>query len=283
MTTMQPVIGIPAQINPQLKADLRARDWGDESRAGVVKSLENAKMMTAIVAGVAAIGAAGALVSGALPAAAGLMGLAYASFAGSIVSDLAKKHQASKFNEREISAVSRYLTLDEMEAAEWMRDGYFGKGNITKALLKFEANFRQTHGRDPQINWVKIGVEIGSRKLVDFASDRASKAELLHASDFIRFNGDVPSAISGRVDKEQTKIDRLNPDKARASSETTWFSQIKKQISGLFESARTNESEGMKSAFSEATSAWRTNAPGLLDRVAEQHADLREDERQRPR
>jgi hypothetical protein len=277
---MQPVIGIPTQIDPQHKADLQARYWGDASRTGIVKSLENAKLGSAILAGVAAIGAAGALVSGALPAAAALMGVAYASFAGSIVSDLAKSHQASKSLERETAATSRYLSPDEKEAAEWMRNGYFGKSNITKALLKFEASFSETHGRDPQINWVKIGVEIGSRKLIDFAADRASKAELLHAADFIFAKGNVPSAISDRVEREQAKIDSLNPDRARLSSDATWFSRLKETFAGMF---ATRENESVKSAFADATSAWRSDASGLLDRVAERHGGLREGEVQRDR
>lgn len=318
---MTPIVGIPAQLVAQhLKDQLIAKFYGDDKSTGIVKSLENAQLGSMSLAGLAGLGAAAAFVSGAaIPAIAALTAVAYSGLAGGVVSKLAKDHQEVKFFQlrdglaagsmqppvaplpavRELVA-NPGLTADETEAARWMSNAYFAKGNLAKAIARFSNDFKEQHGREPQVNWLKVGIENGDKKLVDFESYFANRHQVEAALSFIAVKGGVAEDITRRVVKEEVqinqaaKLDRLNPDSLRSPRDATWFSYLKAKVTGLLSErgeidagvaevrsmtaarrlagGREGPSdEGLKAAFATNTGDWKSAAPAVLERAATSH------------
>ncbi|MDN8617225.1 hypothetical protein [Variovorax ginsengisoli] len=322
---MSPIVGIPAQlVVNHMKDQLIAKFYGDDKSTGIIKSLENAKLGSLTLGGIASLGAAAAFVTGAaIPAIAALTAVAYSGLAGGIVSKLAKDHQEGKFYQLRDglaagniqppvaplpaarALLSKGLTADETDAARWMSNPYVSKANLAKAIARFSDDFKEQHGRVPQVNWLKVGIANGDKKLVDFEAYFANRHQVQDALSFIAGKGGVAEDITRRVVKEEVqinqaaKLERLNPDSLRSPRDATWFSYLKAKVTGLLSErseidagvaevrsmsaalraaggAQGPSDEGVKAAFATDASDWKSDAPSMLDRVATRHDRLRE-------
>lgn len=322
---MSPIVGIPTQlVVNHMKDRLIAKFYGDDKSTGIVKSLENAKLGSLTLGGIASLGAAAAFVSGgAIPAIAALTAVAYGGLAGGIVSKFAKDHQEAKFyrlrdaiaagiqppvSPLAAAARARFtqgLTADETDAAWWMSNAYFSKSNLPKAIARFSDDFKEQHGRAPQVNWLKVGIANGDKKLVDFEAYFANRHQVKDALSFIAVKGGVAEEITRRVVKEEVqinqaaKLERLNPDSLRSPRDATWFSYLKAKVTGLLSErgeidagvaevrrmtaarraaggAHGPSDEGLKAAFGSHAGDWKSGAPALLERVAAGQNRVRE-------
>ncbi|MDN8617227.1 hypothetical protein [Variovorax ginsengisoli] len=282
---MQAVVGTPTQAI-QKRTDLETRYWGDGNTTGVVRMLDRATQASIPVGFGAVFGgiAASRMLGDSAPAvmlpllAVGALGFVAMKVAPLVMKDETHNFhldvEALKKESPDVDSSAAVLNLDERAAAEWMRRGFFRQQG--SAVQSFEQEFQASAGRDPRINWLKVATELGNRKLVDFAAARATGAELQDALTYIAARGNVATAISERVSNEG--VDRMHPDRVQGPADTNWLDEIKEKVTGLFASAR---DEGAKSAFSGATSAWRSDASSILGRVADRHNGRRESEAQR--
>lgn len=324
---MAPIVGIPAQLVVQhMKDQLIAKFYGDGKSTGIVKSLENAKLGSLTLGGIAGLGAAAAFVSGAaIPAIAALTAVAYSGLAGGVVSKLAKDHQEGRFyqlrdglQEGNIGSVlgaqpprsivgEPELTADEAEATRWMRNAYNSRGNMPRAMAWFADDFAHRNGRDPQINWLKVGIASGDKNLVDVMTEFANRRHLDEAVSFIAVKGGVADEITRRVvgaevaNAQRDRLDRLNPDSPRSGKGASWFAYLKEKVTTAFTKRqeldaamgevklmsdverltggahRQRPSEGgIKAAFADDADGWKGEAPKMLDRVVARHDRLRE-------
>lgn len=102
-----------------------------------------------------------------------------------------------------------------------MSNPYVSKANLAKAIARLSDDFKEQHGRVPQVNWLKVGIANGDKKLVDFESYFANRHQVEAALSFIAVKGGVAEEITRRVVKEEVqihqaaKLERLNPDSLR--------------------------------------------------------------------
>ena len=284
---MQAVVGTPVQITQDLQAGLMTKYWGDGNKVGIVKALDNAKLASLTLGGAASIAAAGVLVSfGAVPLVVALTAAAYAGLAGGMASELAKRHQASKYfgqadelrnNPATTAALTVRnaqptpsgpgasaggLTADEKLAIEWIRNAYQTPRNTVKLMDKFQMDYEKANGRTPDINWLKVGVEVGSKKLVDSATYYATRGMVRDAISHIQAKGDVDTALTRSIVKEgvkidqRAKLDRLDPDSWRAGRNASYLSLLKEKVAGML-----RENKDVKNGVRAAQSGFAPTTP----------------------